>query len=219
MKKGVFFLTMAVILVLFWVIPYSEAQQNPAPPLLTQPIISQPPAPTVSPNPTVTGTVPPPPLRPPSIGQIIPAKTLLSNLPAAVTTVQKLTGQLTPGKVWIRRAPAGEVELKAGILYQGTVVAVLHFSPQDGSLLPLGIHPRIYQIPASSIIQIIKNQLPHIIRELRILSAAEFREPEASWIFPVALGNTIVSHIKVYYDGIHIVPDYPANQEMSYYRQ
>ena len=210
MKKGVFFLTMAVILVLFWVIPYSDAQQNPAPPLLTQPIISQP-------QPPVTRPVAPPPGTL-SMG-IIPIKTLLSNLPAAVTTAQKITNQLTPGKVWIKRAPAGEIELKAGILYQGTVVAVLHFNPQDGSLLPLGIHPRIYQIPAKNMIQVIKNQLPNIIRELKILSAAEFREPEASWVFPVALGNTIVSHIKVYYDGIHIVPDYPANQEMSYYGQ
>jgi len=210
MKRDLFFLTMAAILVLFLVIPYSDAQQNPAPPLLTQPIVSQP-------QPSATRPAAPPP-GPLSMG-IIPIKTLLSNLPAAVTTAQKITNQLTPGKVWIKRAPAGEIELKAGILYQGTVVAVLHFNPQDGSLLPLGIHPRIYQIPAKNMIQVIKNQLPNIIRELKILSAAEFREPEASWVFPVALGNTIVSHIKVYYDGIHIVPDYPANQEMSYYGQ
>jgi hypothetical protein len=97
----------------------------------------------------------PPPAGLPGTAQIIPLKTLLSNLSAAVVTVQKLTHQLVPGKVWTMRAPAGEIE----------------------------------------------------------------GEPEASWVFPVALGNTIVAHLKVYYDGVHIVPDYPANQEMAYYGQ
>jgi hypothetical protein len=161
----------------------------------------------------------PPPAGLPGTGQIIPLKTLLSNLSAAVVTVQKLTHQLVPGKVWTMRAPAGEIEVKAGILYQGSVVAVLHFNPQDGTVLPLGMHPRIYQIQTSNTIQMIKSQLPSIVSKLKILPTAEFREPEASWIFPVALGNTIVAHLKVYYDGVHIVPDYPANQEMAYYGQ
>ena len=43
--------------------------------------------------------------------------------------------------------------------------------------------------------------------------------PEACWLFPVALGDTIVAHVKVYYDGIHIVQDYAGNQEMMFYGQ
>jgi len=49
------------------------------------------------------------------------------------------------------------------------------------------------------------------------LPYADFREPEACWGFPVSLGNTIVAEIKVYYDGIHILPDYKENQEMMFY--
>jgi hypothetical protein len=42
-------------------------------------------------------------------------------------------------------------------------------------------------------------------------------EPEACWSFPVAMDNQIVAHIKIYYDGIHVVQDYSANQEMIFY--
>jgi len=95
--------------------------------------------------------------------------------------------------------------------------AVLHFNPLDGSVLPFGIHTSIYQNTHQ--IQAVKARLTTVIHELKILPVAEFREPEACWVFPVALGNTIVAYLKVYYDGIHIVPDYPANQKMTYYGQ
>ncbi len=215
MKKKVIVFAVLTFFVLFCpcIIPYSKAQQPATPPLLMQPAAVVPPAPSLP------GTPFPPPAGLPGTAQIIPLKTLLSNLSASVVTVQKLTHQLVPGKVWTMRAPAGEIEVKAGILYQGSVVAVLHFNPQDGTVLPLGMHPRIYQIQTSNTIQMIKSQLPSIVSKLKILPTAEFREPEASWVFPVALGNTIVAHLKVYYDGVHIVPDYPANQEMAYYGQ
>ncbi|MCD6560804.1 MAG: hypothetical protein J7L16_03475 [Deltaproteobacteria bacterium] len=37
--------------------------------------------------------------------------------------------------------PRGEVEVKAAIIYDGIAVAVLHFNPSDGLLLPFGISP------------------------------------------------------------------------------
>ncbi len=202
--------------------PYVMAEQNSAPPLLVQQPIAQPLPSRVAPEgPPPPRTPPGPPAAPPplssSIGQTIPIQTLLNNLSTAITTVQKISGKLTPGKVWTTKGPAGEIEIKAGILYQGSVVAVLHFNPVNGKVLPIGIHPRVYQNICQ--IQAIKEQLTTIVHELRILPAAEFREREASWAFPIVLGNTIVAHLKVYCDGIHIVPDYPANQEMRYYGQ
>jgi hypothetical protein len=115
------------------------------------------------------------------------------------------------------RAPGGELEIKAGLLYEGVAVAVLHFNPRDGSLLPLGVNPRVYQ--SSVQIQAIKNRLDAVIRDLKILPAAEFVEPEASWSFPIAAGDTMVARLKVYYDGIYVMQDYPANQEMMFYGQ
>jgi len=69
--------------------------------------------------------------------------------------------------------------------------------------LPLGVNPQVYQsnIP----IQTVKTKLTGALPQLKILPAAEFMEPETCWSFPVALGNAVVAHIKIYYDGIHVM--------------
>ncbi len=149
--------------------------------------------------------------------QTIAPQTLRANLPKAIAAARKLGNQLEPGKVWMMRGPAGEVEIKAGILYQGIAVAVLHFNPLSGDVLPLGINTHTYQ--SNIQIQAIKTRLSNVIENLQIIPAAEFREPEASWSFPIILGDRIVAHLNVYYDGIHILQNYSANQEMIFYGQ
>jgi len=201
-----------------------SASAQASPPLLLQQNV--PPAPAAA----VPGLTPPqaplnvaapqaPPAPPAGIPliQTIPVETLLNGLPAAAATAQKLAGQLQAGKVWLMRAPAGELEIKAGLLYQGVVVALLRVNPADGSLLPLGVNPHAYQssVPLGDI----KARLSGIIKQLHILPAAEFMEPEACWSFPLVYGNTIVTHVKVYYDGMHVLQDYMANQEMAFYGQ
>jgi len=133
----------------------------------------------------------------------------------AVAAVKKAKMYFSAGKVWSITAPRGEVELKATVLYDETVVAILHFNQTDGSLLPLGVRPAVYGTTSS--IDEIKRNLPEIVRKLVVLQGAEYREPESSWIVPLAYHDMIVAHIKVYAGGIHIVPDYPANREMRTY--
>ncbi len=195
------------------------AQQNIIPPLLMQQ--NQTPAvPPAGPGipPTPPGN---PPLPPGQAGipivQTIPTQTLLANLQQAITTTGNLDKLLSAGKVWFMRSPAGEIEIKGGVLYQGVVVAVIHFNPLDGSVLPLGINPHVFQNNVE--INSVKSNLSSVIGNLKILPAAEFMEPEACWSFPVAVGNSIVSHIKVYYDGTHVMEDYITNQEMVFYGQ
>ena len=113
------------------------------------------------------------------------------------------------------KAPAGEVVVKAAILYQGVAVGALEFDPVNGVLLPRGYHPRVYNAAIS--VERIKGELPGIIARLQVLSGAEYREPEACWAVPLAVDGKIVAHVKVYYDGIHIVPNYPVDQEMRAY--
>ncbi len=165
------------------------------------------------------GTPPSPPPGPAGVPvvQTIPIQTLLANLPQATTTAGELSKLLSLGKVWIMSGPAGDSDIKCGLLYKGVVVAVLHINPADGSVLPLGINPHTYQ--SNIDINSIKSALSSVIENLKILQAAEFMEPEACWSFPIAVGNKIVAHVKIYYDGIHVIEDYAANQEMSYYGQ
>jgi len=217
MKKLSFISAVLMVLLSFGLARNASAQRNETPPLLMQQNQSPavlPPAPGMPPAPAGT---PPAPVPGIPVVQIIPAETLLANLPRAIATAQELNKMMAPGKVWVMRAPAGESEIKGGLLYQGVVVAALHFNPLNGSLLPLGLNPHEYQ--SNVRIQSIKSSLSSVTGNLKILPAAEFIEPEVCWSFPVALGDTIVAHVKIHYDGVHVVQDYAANQEMTFYGQ
>ena len=171
-----------------------------------------PPSPSAGMAPTPPGQISPlTPGRPSSGIQQNSSK----NAVTAVATARKAKAYLTPGNVWIKTGPRGETEVKAAITYNGTAVAVLHFNPQDGSLLPLGMHPVIFGINPP--LETIKRTLPPIVGGLEVLNGAEYRQPENAWIIPLAYEGMIVAHLKVYADGIHIVPDYPVNQEMQSY--
>ena len=213
MKKLFFISAVLMLLLVFNFTRKAVAQQNIiSPPLLRQypAQVVPPPAPGVQP----AGV---PPISAPGIPvvQTIPAEKLLANLPQAIVTAQKLNKMITPGKVWVLRAPGGESEIKGGLLYQGVVVAVLRFSPLDGSVLPLGVNPHANR--SNVRIQSIESGLSSVIGNLKVLPSAEFMEPEACWLFPVVMDNAIVTHVKIYYDGIHVVQDYAANQEMAFY--
>ncbi len=219
MKKLSIASIIVVMLFYFGLAQNVTAQQNITPLLLMQ----QSQTPVVPPaGPGIPPAAPgSPPLPPGQAGipiiQTIPTQTLLANLQQAIITVKNLNNLLSAGKVWLMRAPAGEIEIKGAVVYQGAVVAVLRFNPLDGSILPLGINPRAFQNNVK--ISLIKSNLSSVIGNLKILQAAEFMEPEACWSFPMAIGNIIVAHIKVYYDGIHVMEDYIANQEMAFYGQ
>ena len=162
---------------------------------------------------------PVPPAQSMSVSSRIPQESV-KNASFAVITAQKAKKYLMPGKVWSMVGPRGEVEIKAAIIYDGIAVAVLHFNSSDGMLLPLGIHPVEIGVSPQVIEQVIKNvkrNLPAIVNSLEILNGAEYREPESVWCVPLAYKDMIVAHLKIYVDGIHIVPDYPANQEMQAY--
>jgi len=164
-----------------------------------------------------------PPLPPAPPGPVFPQiptlseKELLANLSKALTTIQQLNKQLTAGRVWFTRSPTGEIEIKGGLLYQGVVVAVLHFHPKEGEPLPEGLNPHCWR--TSLVLTTIQDRFSSMIGDLKILPAATFAEPEACWIFPVVFNNAIVTHIKIFYDGLHVVQDFAANQEMLFYGQ
>lgn len=139
----------------------------------------------------------------------------LKNASLAVATAKKAKPYLTAGRIWTMIGPRGDVEIKAAILYDRIAATVLHFNPVDGSILPLGVLP----IVSRTTIQLIKikDKLPAIIRAIEVLDGAEYREPENAWVVPLAYKDMIVGYLKIYVDGIHVVPDYPANQEMQVY--
>jgi len=179
-----------------------------------------PPPPRPGGMPAVPGQVPPPPL-PPGMAPPPPGRStgvqqeILGNASIAISTARNAKAYFAVGKVWSVTAPRGEIELKAAVLYNGTAIAVLHFNPSNGSLLPRGIHPRVFGMTQA--IHEVQRNLPEILGKLEVLPGAEYREPESSWIIPLAYNGMIVAHIKIHADGSNIVPDYRANQEMQAY--
>ncbi len=144
--------------------------------------------------------------------QSIPQDAILANAKKALETARRILNFLSSGGAWISRGPAGEVMIKAALVYDRIVVGALEFSPIDGELLPRGYHPRVLDVKVS--LEEIEKKAEDIVKGLEILGGAEYREPELSWVVPLAYDGKVVSHIKVYYDGVHIVPDYPLMQEM-----
>jgi len=183
-------------------------------------IAAQQPPPILQTGQTITPASPPGQAPPsakrteqtPSTGQAIPQLNTL-NISKVIEVAREARKYFTPGRVWTYQTPGGEVIIKAAILYQGVAVGALEFNPVDGSILPRGYHPHVFNPVVS--LEIIKQKLPSIISNLNVLSGAEYREPEYCWAVPLSFEGKIVTHIKVYYDGIHIVPDYPTLQEMQ----
>lgn len=219
--------------VLLWGAIMSEGKEKP--PILGQepqgvaaaspPVMGfPPPIGGVAPPPPAGGPVPPPPPGggpvPPPPGGVQPPSlaggwTIPDNALKAVEIAKEVKKYILPGKIWMMRGPAGDMEIKAALVYQGVALDVLRFNPINGELLACGFNPKAYSCTVS--LDAVRSRLPTIMAGLVVLEGAEYREPEACWAVPLACGGKIVAHIKVYYDGIHVVPDYPATQEMNYY--
>ena len=200
-----------------------SGQMNIAPPPLYNPpgLTAAPPASMPPGAPVAAPGAPAQPEGPPPPVPAVPATGVTgAQLPPgvalkAVTTARDAKKYLAPGKVWIDRGPAGEMTVKAAIVYQGVAVGALEFDPVSGAVLPRGYHSRVFSVAMPT--DTIKQRLPNIVANLRILGAAEYRDPEHSWVIPLAYNAEVVAHIKVYQGGIHIVPNYPVTQEMQAY--
>jgi hypothetical protein len=120
---------------------------------------------------------------------------------------------LVGGRVWRHRTPRGANEIKGSLTLDDSPVVVLHFSPEDGSVLPKGLHGLTEGRP--EIIALIETRLQEIPQQLTVLDGAEFREPESCWAVPVAHQGRIVGHLKVSSDGTNILPDKKAAEELG----
>jgi hypothetical protein len=129
----------------------------------------------------------------------------------AVATARSAIRSLSPGRVWTKKTPHGDLELKGSLVFEHQAVLALHFSAEDGSLLPKGLHAMGEGKPEiKSIVEASLHKLP---ADLEALDGAEFREPESCWAVPVAYRNRIVGHLKVSADGGQIIPDRKAVED------
>ncbi len=140
---------------------------------------------------------------------------LLSNAPAAIKTAREAKKYFSSWKLWRHKGLAGEVIIKAAVIYSGVAISSLEFDPLTGRVLPKGYHPMCFESKIR--LEEVRRELPKVVSELKVLGGAEFRDKERCWIVPLGYRGMIVAHVKVYQDGVHIVPDYPLDQEMRVY--
>ncbi len=188
------------VVLVFSVFSFSGAQSPP-------PVLGGA-APSVSPA-TPPPPAPPPPAPPPP-PQVQPGLTVGAAM--ALRSAEAARPFFSPGKVWMRKAPGGEIEIKGGIVYMGRVVAVVGFDPATGDVLAVGMHPRAFSSSVS--LEAVSQKLKGVVSGLSVLNGAEYRDPESAWAVPLAYEGKIVAYIKVSADGKRIVPDYPAEEEM-----
>ncbi len=135
----------------------------------------------------------------------------------AVATAINALRYLKPGKIWCARGIAGEKIIKAALIIRGRCVGIIEFDPLSGKLLPEGWRPM--HVDGRFPLEKIKENFSNIAEQLRVLKGAEFRGPENAWAVPLACCHFIVAHLKISPDGLRILPDYPAEQEMRVYVQ
>ncbi|KUH34522.1 hypothetical protein APY94_01505 [Thermococcus celericrescens] len=110
---------------------------------------------------------------------------------------------------------AGEPILKPDgvdvpVLYLNFAIDRLHYDPERRIPLPKG-RPRSSR-PFE--VEGIAEEAERILKEVRVLPAAEFREPENCWVVPVAWRSFVVLHVRISADGKEIVPDYGLTEEI-----
>jgi hypothetical protein len=135
------------------------------------------------------------------------------NATKAVSTGRACIGSLSAGKIWTKQTPHKALEVNGALLLNGDIVLVLHFSADDASILPKGLHS--LSQPSPEVLSLAEASLKEIPPKITVLDGAEFREPESCWTIPVAYQGRIVGHIKVSSDGSKILPDRKAIEDLQ----
>jgi hypothetical protein len=160
-----------------------------------------------------------PAIPPPGAMVQIPQEVIEANLLKAIQTAKSVKNYLKPGKIWVMRGPAGDIDIKGALMYQNIIIGTVHFSPENGSILIQGYKTSYLNYSNNFSVELIREKFNSIIGKLVILDCAEFNEPEQCFAIPIVMDGKIISYLKVYIDGIHVMQDSGATQEMYMYGQ
>ncbi len=152
----------------------------------------------------------PPPIRGP-LGRSPPISR--EDAERAIETAREVLHLLTAGPALVRGGPDGwHVDIP--VMYQGYALDRIHLDTDKMEPSPKGRPARSSrEVDPSEI----KGRAEEIVSELRVLDAAEYREPERCWAVPLAWGPYLVAHVKISSDGREVVPDYGLTEEVRRY--
>ncbi len=152
----------------------------------------------------------PPPIKPPFKRHV--SQPSLEDALRAINTVKEALSLMEVGPPLVHRGPRGEVHVDCPLMYQNFALDRIHFDVTSGKPSPKGkpSHAESVSMDLSGV----RSAMAKVIKELWVVEAAEFREPEDAWAVPLAWKAFIVAHVKVSKDGCELIPDYPLTEEV-----
>ncbi len=123
----------------------------------------------------------------------------------AVELVKKALPFFRPGKPL--RRPDG---IDVPIFYLDFAIDRMHFNPLSETPLPKGFPGQFRDFECPSV----EEKAREVLKELKVMEACEFREPEDCWVVPLAWKSFIVLHVRVSRDREELVPDYGLTEEV-----
>ena len=137
------------------------------------------------------------------------------NAVRAIETVRDALKYMEIGIPIIHRGPRGEVHVDVPLMYHGYALDRIHYDPYVNTLSPKGRPVRARGVEVKE--DHVREVMEKVLRELRVIDAVEFREPENAWIVPLAWNHIIIAHIKVSYNGNELIPGYGLTGEVRRY--
>lgn len=133
----------------------------------------------------------------------------------AIEAVKAALPYVVAGPPLIHRGPAGELHVDVPLMYHGFALDRIHYDPVAKTPSPKGRPVHVYgvEVRREEVVEVMQR----VVRELRVVEAAEFRDPEDAWVVPLAWRLYIVAHVKVGYEGSELVPDYGLTEEVRRY--
>ncbi len=131
----------------------------------------------------------------------------------AIEAVKNILNLLFIGPPIIHRDPAGETHIDLPLMYNGVALDRIHYDPLTNTFSPKGrpVHVRVSKINE----EYIKENADKMLKEVRVINAAEYREPENCWVIPLAWKTYIIAHVKIDVEGEELIPDYGLTAEIG----
>ncbi len=130
----------------------------------------------------------------------------------AVETVRAALEFFVVGPPIVHRGPAGDVHVDVPLMYHDFALDRVHFDPVLRCPSPKGRPGRAWGVEVS--VEEVREVMERVLSEVRVVDAAEFREPEDAWVVPLAWRHIIIAHIRVSSDGEELIPDYGLTEEV-----
>ncbi len=140
------------------------------------------------------------------------SENILSRAGKAVSIAKAALPYITVGPPLIEKVPGGLLKIDVPLLYNGFAIDRVHFNPVTMTPSPKGLPLRVYSEPPTP--SAVTRAMEAVISELRVLEAAEYREPETAWAIPLAWKTLLIAHLKIRDTTWEIVPDYPLTEEL-----